>query len=129
VDATFTITSPAGTITGTKRFEAGKTHGSGTCDDMKQASSLHAAGVVYTAKLPDGTVDQGVVEMGFTDVPVSASNGATFVSTGRIADADGDGWARTTARSCRTATRPTVTATASACATRLTTAPTPCCRT
>src|SRR5687768_8226270 len=92
LDATFTIASPAGTVTGTKRFEAGKTHGTGTCDDAKGDSSLHATGVVYTAKLPDGTVDQGTVEMSFTDFPVSAAYTASFASTGRMVDADGDSW-------------------------------------
>lgn len=92
LDATFTISSSAGTITGTKRFEAGRTHGTGTCDDAKGDSSLQAGGVVYTARLPDGTVDQGIVDMSFTDVPVSAAYTASFVSTGRIADSDGDSW-------------------------------------
>jgi hypothetical protein len=96
LDATFTISSPAGTVTGTKRFEAGETHGSGTCDGVKLDSSLVAGGVVYTAKLPDGTVDQGTVEMSFTDVPASAGYSASFVSTGRILDADGDGWSDAT---------------------------------
>jgi hypothetical protein len=92
LDATFTIASPLGTVTGTKRFEAGKTRGTGTCDDVKLDSSLHATGVVYTAKLPDGTVDQGSVEMSLTDVPSSAYYTASFVSTGRIIDTDGDSW-------------------------------------
>lgn len=92
LDATFTILSAAGTVTGTKRYEAGKTRGSATCDDVKLDSSLWATGVVYTAKLPDGTVDHGLVDMSFTDIPASASYSAAFASTGRIVDTDGDSW-------------------------------------
>ena len=91
IDATFAIASPTGTVTGTLRFGYGVTSGSGTCDDAKQDGTVRASGVVYTAALPDGTVDQGVVELSLSDVPATAGYTATFRSTGRILDADLDG--------------------------------------
>jgi hypothetical protein len=90
VDATFTIASSSGLVTGTLRFGYGVTSGTGTCDDAKQDATIHATGVVYTAALPDGTIDSGTVELSLSDVPASAGYVATFRSTGRILDGDGD---------------------------------------
>jgi thrombospondin type 3 repeat protein len=105
LDATFTITSPAGVIKGSKRMEAGKTGGTGTCDAVKLDSTLSATGVVYTVKLPDGTTDQGLADMTFSDVPVSAGYSASFHSTGRIVDTDGDTY-RDAADNCPTVANP-----------------------
>ena len=93
VDATFTIDSPAGAIKGSKRFQYAQTVGTGTCDDVKLDSTLNATGVLYTAALPDGTVDQGLVDMIVSDVPASAGYSASFRSTGRVVDSDGDTYA------------------------------------
>jgi hypothetical protein len=91
LDATFAITSTLGTVKGVMQRVAGRSSGSGTCDGAKQDSTIDAAGIVYTATLPDGTIDQGVVDLSFSDVPATAGYTATFRSTSRIADADLDG--------------------------------------
>jgi hypothetical protein len=91
LDATFAIASASGTLKGTLQRVAGRTSGTATCDDAKQDSTIDAAGVVYTVTLPDGTIDQGVVDLSFSDVPASAGFRASFRSTSRVADADLDG--------------------------------------
>jgi hypothetical protein len=85
-DATFTIASPSGTFKGTLQRVETRTAGTGGC--LSPAGGwLSATGVVYTAALPDGTIDQGAVELSLAD----GSFTATFHSTSRVADADLDG--------------------------------------
>ena len=92
IDGSFTITTPAGKVTGTTTFGYGKTSGTGTCDDAKNDSSLTILKAVYTATLPDGTPDHGVVDLQLSDVPVSAGYTAVFHSTRpELVDTDGDG--------------------------------------
>jgi hypothetical protein len=90
-DGTFSIVAASGTLKGTLQRVAGRTSGSGDCDPLKQDSVVEATGLVYTVVLPDGTVDQGLVRLSFSDVPASTRFSATFVSTSRVADADLDG--------------------------------------
>ena len=81
-----------GTITGTKTFGYGTTSGTGSCDDAKGDSTLAIAKAVYTATLPDGTPDHGIVDMQLSDVPVSAGYSAAFDSTRPpLVDGDSDG--------------------------------------
>ncbi len=92
IDATFTIVTAQGTITGTKTFGYGTTSGTGSCDDAKGDSTLAIVKAVYTATLPDGTPDHGVVDMQLSDVPVSAGYSAAFDSTRPpLVDGDSDG--------------------------------------
>jgi hypothetical protein len=90
-DGTFSIVAASGTLKGTVQRVAGRTSGSGDCDPLKQDSVVEAIGLVYTVVLPDGTIDQGLVRLSFSDVPATARFSATFVSTSRVADADLDG--------------------------------------
>ena len=92
IDATFTIDTPQGTITGTKTFGYGTTSGSGSCDAAKSDSTLSVTKAVYTATLPDGTPDHGVVSMQSSDVPATAGFTAAFDSTRPpLVDTDADG--------------------------------------
>ena len=91
LDATFTISSPAGSIKGTLQRVAYRTTGTGNCNEAASDATISASGVVYTASLPDGTIDQGVVELNLVDDPVSGAYSASFRSTSRIPDADLDG--------------------------------------
>lgn len=92
IDATFTIQTAQGTITGTKTFGYGTTSGSGSCDGAKSDSTLSVSKAVYTATLPDGTPDHGVVNMQSSDVPATAGFSAVFDSTRpALVDTDADG--------------------------------------
>ena len=92
LDATFTIETAQGTITGTKTFGYGTTSGSGSCDDAKSDSTLSVTKAVYTATLPDGTPDHGVVNMQSSDVPATAGYTTSFDSTRPpLVDTDADG--------------------------------------
>jgi hypothetical protein len=90
-DGTFTITSPAGALKGTLRHVDSRTTGSGGCNVAASDGWFSASGVVYTVILPDGTVDQGVVELAFVDDLANSRFSAAFRSTSRVADADLDG--------------------------------------
>jgi hypothetical protein len=90
-DGTFTITSPAGTLKGTLQRVDGRTTGTGVCDTSTADGRFSASGLVYTVTLPDGTTDQGDVELSFVDDGANSSFSATFRSTARVADADRDG--------------------------------------
>ena len=92
IDATFTIQTAQGAITGTKTFGYGTTSGTGSCDDVKSDSTLAITKAVYTATLPDGTPDHGVVDMQSSDVPATAGFTAAFDSTRPpLVDTDADG--------------------------------------
>ena len=92
IDATFTIQTAQGTITGSKTFGYGTTSGTGSCDDAKSDSTLAITKGVYTATLPDGTPDYGVVDMTSSDVPATAGYTAQFDSTRPpLVDTDADG--------------------------------------
>src|SRR5689334_8941205 len=62
LDATFTIASPSGTFKGTLQRVETRTIGTGGCPSAA-GGWFSASGVVYTAALPDGTIDQGDVEL------------------------------------------------------------------
>ncbi|MFL6014775.1 MAG: thrombospondin type 3 repeat-containing protein [Gaiellaceae bacterium] len=90
-DGTFTITSSTGALKGTLQRVDSRTTGSGGCNVTASDGWFTASGVVYTVTLPDGTVDQGVVELAFVDDLANSRFTATFRSTSRVADADLDG--------------------------------------
>ncbi len=71
-DASFTLATPTGTLKGTMQRVNGRASGSGTCDGTKEDATVDATGIVYTLTLPDGTIDQGIVDLSFSDVPTSA---------------------------------------------------------
>jgi len=92
IDATFTIQTAQGTITGSKTFGYGSTSGTGSCDAAKSDSTLAVSKAVYTATLPDGTPDHGLVDMQSSDVPATAGYTAAFDSTRPpLVDTDADG--------------------------------------
>jgi hypothetical protein len=90
-DGTFTIASLAGALKGTLQRVDSRTTGSGGCNVAASDGWFSASGVVYTVTLPNGTVDQGVVELSFVDDLAHSRFSATFRSTSRVADADLDG--------------------------------------
>lgn len=90
LDANFTIASPAGSLKGTLQRVDGRSSGTGSCNDAKSDGTIDASGIVYSVTLPDGTIDQGTVELSFSDVPASPHFAASFHSTGRVADMDLD---------------------------------------
>lgn len=89
-DRTFTITSSTGALKGTLLRVDSRTTGSAGCNVAASDGWFAASGVVYTVTLPDGTVDQGVVEFAFVDDLANSRFTATFRSTSRVADADLD---------------------------------------
>jgi len=91
LSGTFTIASTAGNLKGTLQAVAGRTTGAGSCNEAASDATFHANGVVYTVTLPDGTIDQGVVDLALVDDPVNGLFSASFRSTSRVADADVDG--------------------------------------
>lgn len=91
LDAAFTIASTTETLKGTMQRVSGRSSGVGSCDTVKQDSTIDATAIVYTLTLPDGTIDQGLVDVSFSDVPTNPRFTATFRSTSRVADADLDG--------------------------------------
>jgi hypothetical protein len=90
LDATFTIASPAGTVNGTLRHVYQRTWGTGSCDGARYVIAVEARSVVYSLTLPDGTVDQGVVDLTLSGEPSGGGLTASFHSTGRVADMDLD---------------------------------------
>ena len=91
LDGTFTIASPSGSLKGTLQRVDYRTSGSGGCNPAASDGWFSASGVVYTVTLPDGTVDQGLVQLSFVDDLANSRFSATFRSTSRVADADLDG--------------------------------------
>ena len=87
VDASFTIASPADSIKGSLQRVNGSTVGSGTCDPTGPGTSVQATGLVYTVTLPDGTIDQGSVDLSLQ----AGSFTAKLHSLRRVADMDADG--------------------------------------
>ena len=80
LDASFTLPSGIGTVTGT--ITAGPaTKGQGTCDPETGAAELEIRGAVYTAQLPDGTTDSGVVDIIVSTMPGAAPFSLAFDST------------------------------------------------
>lgn len=108
VQTTFTITSAAGTVTGTRSWTAGTSTGSGGCESgwWEDESRIVASRLAYTATLPDGTTDYGTSSMSFYDTSTIGSFDARFVSTRpAIVDTDADGVADT-ADNCPTVANP-----------------------
>jgi hypothetical protein len=94
VQSTFTITSPAGIVTGTRAYTAGISTGSGGCESgwTNDNARLVAQKVGYTAVLPDGTTDVGYASVSFYDTTTIGSYDSVFVSTRpAVVDTDGDG--------------------------------------
>ena len=91
LDATFEIATPAGTTKGTLQRVDGRSSGTGSCNAATGYTTLQASGIVYSATLSDGTIDQGVVELSISNDPASARFTVTFHSTSRVADMDLDG--------------------------------------
>src|SRR5262245_12840057 len=91
LDGTFTIAAPAGALKGTLQRVDHRTTGTGGCNAAASDGWISASGVVYTVTLPDGTIDQGLVELSLVDDPADGRFSATFRSTSRVADADLDG--------------------------------------
>ena len=91
LDGTFTIASPTGSLKGTLQRVDGRSSGTGSCNDAKSDSTIEARGIVDSVTLPDGTVDQGTVDLSFSDDPAAPRFAASFHSTGRVADMDVDG--------------------------------------
>lgn len=82
----FTLPSTIGTVTGTIAAAA-TTKGHADCEPASDSASIEIRGAVYSAQLPDGTADSGVV-----DILLSSANGTftiTFDST-RSPEIDGD---------------------------------------
>jgi hypothetical protein len=89
--ATFEITTPGGTTKGTLQRVDGRSSGTGSCNMATGYTTLQASGIVYSATLADGTIDQGVVELSISNDPANAGFTARFHSTSRVADMDVDG--------------------------------------
>jgi hypothetical protein len=91
LDTSFTLPSGLGTVTGT--ITAGPaTKGQGTCYPDTGAAELEIRGAVYTAQLPDGTTDSGVVDILVSTMPGAAPFSIAFDSTrSPEVDADRDG--------------------------------------
>jgi hypothetical protein len=82
----FTLPSTIGTVTGTIAA-APTTKGHADCEPASGSATIEIRGAVYTAQLPDGTADSGVV-----DIVLSSANGTftiMFDST-RSPEVDGD---------------------------------------
>lgn len=91
LDANFTLPSGIGTVTGTITAGPG-TKGQGTCYQVTGAAELEIRGAVYTAQLPDGTTDTGVVDILVSTMPGAAPFSIAFDSTrSPEVDADRDG--------------------------------------
>ena len=90
LDATFWMASPAGSLKGTLNRVGGRSSGTGSCNAAASDSTIDASGIVYTVTLPDGTIDQGTVELSFSDDPNTPHFSARFHSTSRVADMDLD---------------------------------------
>jgi hypothetical protein len=94
VQATFTITSPSGIVTGTKAWEPGTSSGSGGCEATWTRENARAVvqKLRYTAQLPDGTTDTGLASLSYYDTSTIGSYDSRFVSTRPAAvDTDGHG--------------------------------------
>ena len=79
LQTSFTLPSSIGTVTGT--ITAGpETKGQGTCDPATRAAELEVRRAVYTAQLPDGTTDSGVVDILLSSVPGAAPFSLAFDS-------------------------------------------------
>ena len=90
-EGTFSIASPAGSLKGTIQRVNGRTSGTGSCNAGSGDGAIKATGLVYTTTLPDGTIDQGTVDLSLTDDPANPRFSAVFHSTSRVADMDLDG--------------------------------------
>ena len=88
LDASFTLPSGIGTVTGTITAGPG-TKGQGSCDQDTGAAELEIRRAVYTAQLPDGTTDTGVVDLLASTMPGAAPFSIAFDST-RSAEVDAD---------------------------------------
>jgi hypothetical protein len=89
LQTSFTLPSTIGTVTGT--IAAGPaTKGQGTCDVATGAAVLEVRGAVYTAQLPDGTTDTGVVDIELSSPSGGSAFLLTFDST-RSPEVDSDG--------------------------------------
>ena len=73
LQASFTL--PAGIGTASGSIAAGSTtKGNGSCDPATGAAEIEIRGAVYSAQLPDGTADSGVVDLLLS----TAGGGSTF---------------------------------------------------
>jgi hypothetical protein len=90
-DGSFSIASPAGAIKGSLQRVNGSTFGTGTCNAAASDGSIQVTGLVYTVTLPDGTIDQGSVDLSLVDDLANSRFSATFHSLRRVADMDADG--------------------------------------
>jgi hypothetical protein len=90
LDATFSLPSGIGTVTGT--ITAGPaTKGQGTCYPDTGAAELEIRGALYTAQLPDGTTDTGIADVLVSSMPGAAPFSIAFDSTrSPTVDADRD---------------------------------------
>jgi hypothetical protein len=91
LEGTFSIDSPSGAIKGTIQRVGGRSSGTGACNGASGDGVVQAAGLVYTVTLPDGTIDQGTIDLSFADDPAAPAFSAAFRSTSRVADMDVDG--------------------------------------
>jgi hypothetical protein len=91
LDATFALPSGIGSVTGT--ITAGPaTKGQGTCYPDTGVAELEIRGAVYTAQLPDGTTDTGIVDILVSTMPGAAPFSLAFDSTrSPTVDSDRDG--------------------------------------
>lgn len=80
LDVAFTLPSTIGTVTGTIAVGTA-TKGNGTCDPGTGAAVLEIHDAVYTAQLPDGSTDTGVVDVGLSTVGGSSTFLLAFDST------------------------------------------------
>ena len=80
LQASFTLRSGIGTVTGSIAAVP-TTKGNGTCEVGAAAAELEVRGAVYTALLPDGSTDMGVVDIALSTVGGSSSFAFSFDST------------------------------------------------
>lgn len=86
LDSSFDLIS---TVPGSAVAVAGTTKGSGTCEGG--VATLEISDAVYSAQLPDGSTDRGLVDLQLSNVPGTAPFSVVFDSTrSPEVDADGD---------------------------------------
>jgi len=91
LEGTLSIDSPSGAIKGTIQRVGGRSSGTGACNGASGDGVVQATGLVYTVTLPDGTIDQGTIDLSFADDPAAPAFSAALRSTSRVADMDVDG--------------------------------------
>ena len=89
-DGSISIESPGGSLKASVQRIDGST-GTGSCNKALDNGAFQASGLSYTVTLPDGTIDQGSVDITLVDDPAAGRFSATFHSLRRVADMDADG--------------------------------------